>query len=112
MKTLKIKYGDEIPSNYTGIVELPSGTKVWYKNGLYHREDGPSFIYYNGEKEWWLAGKWIWDSSRSKIDLRNCIILSKETHPEYPTVQVLKYVNKNGIQEQIMIPGMEEWFIE
>jgi len=24
----------------------------------------------------------------------------------------LKYVNKNGIQEQIMIPGMEEWFIE
>jgi len=27
MNTIKIKYGDEIPSNYTGIVEFEDGEK-------------------------------------------------------------------------------------
>jgi len=112
MNTIKANTGYEIPSNYTGIVEFLSGSKWWYKNGKRHREDGPSFIYYNGEKEWWLDGKYIWNSSWDKLDLRNRIILSKEPHPLYVACQLFKYIDEYGIQEQIVIPGMEEWFIE
>ena len=31
-------------------------TKVWYRNGLKHRIDGPAVIRENGEKEYWLDG--------------------------------------------------------
>jgi len=113
MKTIKLKSGAGIvPENYTGIVELESGTKIWYKNGNLHREDGPAVVWINGNKSWYLDGKYIWYSEYNKLDFTNKIILSKEQHPEYPTVQVLKFVDDYGIQERIIIPGMEEWFIE
>ncbi len=112
MNTTKIETRFDIPSNYTGITELPSGTKVWYKNGLLHREDGPSFIYYNGDKEWWLAGKYIWDSAWNKLYLRTKIVCSKEQYREYPALRILTYIDEDGIKEQIIIPGMEEYIIE
>ncbi len=31
-----------------------AGTKRWYKDDLFHREDGPASEYPNGTKEWWL----------------------------------------------------------
>jgi len=114
MNIVKIKYWSEIPENYTGIVEESQyGNKYWVKeNRKLHREDGPAEIWLNNYKEWWLNGKYIWHSGRSKIFLKNKIILSKDLHPEYPTVQVLKYIDEYGIQERIIIPGMEKWFIE
>ncbi len=114
MKTIKIKYWSEIPENYNGIVEEPQyGYKHWVKEKRrIHREDGPAKYLQNSYKEWWLNGKYIWHSSRSKIDLKNKIILSKETHPDYPTIQVWKWVDEYGIKEQIVIPGMEECIIE
>ena len=33
-----------------------NGTEIWYKDGLYHREDGPAVIHSNGEKYWWVDG--------------------------------------------------------
>ena len=33
------------------------GTKFWYLNGKYHREDGPACEYAGGSKEWFLNGK-------------------------------------------------------
>ena len=30
------------------------GTKSWYLNGKYHREDGPACEYADGNKEWYL----------------------------------------------------------
>ena len=30
------------------------GTKVWYQNGNYHREDGPAFEGADGTKYWFL----------------------------------------------------------
>ena len=32
------------------------GTKIWYKNGKYHREDGPAFEYSDGKKIWHKDG--------------------------------------------------------
>lgn len=35
----------------------PSGTKTWWLNGEYHREDGPAIEYTNGDKYWFLNDK-------------------------------------------------------
>jgi len=34
----------------------PDGTKEWYLNGQYHREDGPAVEWPDGEKQWYLHG--------------------------------------------------------
>ena len=33
------------------------GTKRWWSNDKYHREDGPAIEYTDGSKEWYLNGK-------------------------------------------------------
>jgi hypothetical protein len=38
-------------------VEYSNGNKEWYKNGERHREDGPAIEYSNEYKEWWRNGK-------------------------------------------------------
>ena len=37
------------------------GTKFYYKNGEYHREDGPAIEYTNGVKYWYLNGKRLYN---------------------------------------------------
>ena len=45
MNIIKVQYGADIPDNFTGIVEYEDGDKKeWYKEGKYHREDGPAFF--------------------------------------------------------------------
>ena len=34
------------------------GTKFWYLDDKYHREDGPAIEYANGDKYWFLNGKY------------------------------------------------------
>ena len=34
-----------------------NGTKSWYLNGKYHREDGPAIEYADGSKSWYLNDK-------------------------------------------------------
>jgi len=38
-------------------IELANGEKRWYLNGKRHREDGPAIEYSNGAKCWYLNGK-------------------------------------------------------
>lgn len=38
-------------------VEDSNGTKGWFLNGEYHREDGPAIEYPNGIKWWYLNDK-------------------------------------------------------
>jgi len=111
MKTIKLKYSNEIPRDYTGIVEWENGDKIWLKDGKFHREDGPAYIRNDGYKYWDLDEKPIWDSD-DKLDLTNEILLSKEKHSEYPTIQIWKILNKDKVYEQIIIPGMEEYIQE
>ena len=33
------------------------GTKYWYINGKFHREDGPACEYADGNKKWFINGK-------------------------------------------------------
>ncbi len=44
----------------------PSGSKEWYLNGKYHREDGPAVERANGDKVWYLNGKKVLRSFLSK----------------------------------------------
>jgi hypothetical protein len=57
MKTIKIRDYSELPTDFTGIVEYTSGTKVWYWNGKRHRTDGPAIEHFDGTKQWYLNGK-------------------------------------------------------
>ena len=34
-----------------------AGSKFWYLNGQYHREDGPAIEFADGNKEWHLNGQ-------------------------------------------------------
>jgi len=111
MNMIKVKYSNEIPEDYTGVVRREDGTIFWFKGGKVHREDGPARIYNDVFKVWRLEGKFIWDSYK-KLDLTNEIILSKTKHPEYPTVQVWRILDSGKVYEQIIIPGMEEYILE
>jgi hypothetical protein len=42
--------------NFTGIVKWGNGDISHYKNGLYHREDGPARIFPDFYLEWWNEG--------------------------------------------------------
>jgi hypothetical protein len=57
MKTIKVRYHSEIPEGFTGVVRYPDGSKHWYLNGQYHREDGPAREWDDGSKEWCLNGQ-------------------------------------------------------
>ena len=39
------------------IENSPNGSKVWYLDGKFHREDGPAVEYPDGSKVWYLHGK-------------------------------------------------------
>ncbi len=112
MKTIKVNHWADVLIDFTGIVEWENEVRIWLKNGSRHREDGPAYIGLSGYKQWWLNGIFIWASNLDKLDLKKKIVLSKEKHPAYPTIQILKYIDEYRIQERIIIPGMEEWFIE
>ena len=111
MKIIKLKCEERIPKEYTGIIEWDDGDKIWLKNGIYHREDGPAVIYKKGYMSWYLDGKFLL-SSYGNLWLTNQILLSKEKHPEYPIVQVWKILDKDKVYEQFIIPGMEEFIKE
>ena len=57
MKYIKVNSFDEIPKNYTGIVEYTGGIKKWCMNGKIHREDGPAIEWSDGVKWWYLNDK-------------------------------------------------------
>ena len=58
LKKKRVKIREEVPENFTGIAEYPSGLKQWYKNGKLHREDGPAIEYADGTRLWFKNGKY------------------------------------------------------
>ena len=41
----------------TNPVNRPDGAQIWYKDGCYHREDGPAYIEHDGTEYWFLNGE-------------------------------------------------------
>ena|ERR1700691_4496560 len=60
MDILKLNSYNDLPKNYTGIVEYKNLTiycknpTIYYLNGLQHREDGPAIIYSGGKLEYYI----------------------------------------------------------
>jgi len=63
----------------------PNGSKWWYLNDEYHREDGPAIEYASGTKLWYLNGKEVsWEqvfrqAKTPEIELR--ILSAALTNP-------------------------------
>ncbi|RTK95515.1 MAG: hypothetical protein EKK64_06750 [Neisseriaceae bacterium] len=43
---------DDMPS-----IVFKNGTKIWFNEDKFHRENEPAIIYGNGDQEWWRKGK-------------------------------------------------------
>jgi hypothetical protein len=43
-------------SKKNGLVIEPNGAKLWYKDGVIHRDDGPAVEYIYGNKFWYKNG--------------------------------------------------------
>lgn len=121
VKIIKVSFYHEIPNNFTGIVEYPSQTKVWLKEGKRHREDGPAVIYSGGGNQWWIDGNWypftgpvyIQNSNGTFSNagttaeslIQTSIYLGKEKG-RY-NLEWLRFLTEEGIEEFPIIPGME-----
>ena len=90
------------PENYSGIVQFVNGTKIWYKNGKTHREDGPAWIDLNHFKRWTLEDNLIWNSDY-KLDQDNQLLLeSKEMYIVSKTISIKKQiVNKKWSDKEL-----------
>lgn len=113
MNIIKVKHTGEVPFNFTGIAEFTDGTKIWYKEGDYHREDGPAVVE-NSHRHWYLDGNKIFCSCDlgSIFCFKNKVVLSKETHELYPKIQKWKVLSKDEIYEVLTFPGLEGYILE
>jgi hypothetical protein len=100
MKVIKVNSRNEVPQNYTGIVECFDDTKYWILNGKLHREDGPAIEWANGDKEWYWNG---W--------------LHREDGPARESLKGSKWWFLNGKQHRENGPAVElfyghkEWYL-
>ena len=70
MKTIKVVFRQDVPEDFTGIVEFSDETRIWYKEGKVHRKDGPAKEWRDSHKEWYLE-----DIFYKRINLKDYIIL-------------------------------------
>ncbi len=121
MKTIKIKFWSEVPKNFTGIVECEN-SKCWFKEGKFHREDGPAREFYDGINLWykdgnvhredgpakeWPSGYKEWylkDQYYYEISLKNYIVL--DYYKGKYDLMWYKLLDKDKISEHPDIPGL------
>jgi hypothetical protein len=56
---MKLRKREIVLSGYTGCIKHDDGTKEWYQEGKYHKEDGPAIEYASGSKFWFIEDKII-----------------------------------------------------
>jgi len=56
MRKIGVHHQDQVPKNFTGIAEWYDGTKVWYRDGNWHRSGAPAIENKNGEEHWYQNG--------------------------------------------------------
>jgi hypothetical protein len=105
---------DDIPDDFTGIVESSNGDKQWLVNGLPHRVEGPAIEYANGTKNWFLNGEFLdeeeWKIKRLEL-ARHYENYGAETGP---TLKIKNYfdVPKNFIGSAISLNDRRRlWFL-
>ena len=62
MKTIKVKYWSvylkKHPDFNGCLINKNNNNTAWFKNGVYHRENGPALEYIDGHKKWCLNGEY------------------------------------------------------
>jgi len=129
MKIIKINYKNSIPNNFTGIAIFPDGRKCWYKEGKYHREDGPAIEsldgtkywykecelhringpaieYPNGTKEWWIENQFY--SPEKLLKLMNSSLFLRKEKGRY-NLKWLKFLTEEGIDDFPIILGIKQY---
>lgn len=67
------RYRNELlhSDNDSPAIIYQNGTKIWYKNGYIHRDNGPAIICSDGRKEWWKNGLRHRDDNLPAIEMAN-----------------------------------------
>ena len=99
MEVLKLKNGESRPDNFTGIIEFANGTKEWYKEGKYHRLDGPAIEWSDGGKAWYLE-----DENYRQVNLKDYVIL--DSYRGRYGIMWYKLLGVDKIIEYPNIPGL------
>ncbi len=93
---------DHNPPNFISSIKIKNfsdGSKVWLKDEIYHREDGPAVEYTSGRKSWYLEGKYY-----ERINLKNFVIL--DSYKGKYGLMWYKLLDKDEIIEYPDIPGL------
>jgi hypothetical protein len=115
-------------NSYCGLVQTLEGHKIWYNNGLYHRNNGrPAIILQDGTKEWYVNGKRHRDNGLPAIEhangLREWYVNDKRHRDnDLPAIEHTNgirewYVNgkrhrDNGLPAVEMCCGIKMWYVD
>lgn len=105
----KLKDGEKIPDNFTGIAINENQSEFYYKEGKLHREDGPAIVLIDGHKEWWVDGEvYAWLCVFTMIKDGIYIKTEKGSY----NLCWLTFLTEEGFEKFPLVPGMEttEWF--
>ena len=86
-------------------VERYSGTKEWWQNGLLHRLDGPALEFNNGSKFWFILNKKIQvkylDQQGTAVDIVLEDFVARVFQHEFDHVQGKVYLDRLESNEDI-----------
>ncbi len=51
----------------TDCIVAEDGTRFWYLNDEFHREDGPAIEYPDGSRRWYLNGRFLFGTGEIKL---------------------------------------------
>lgn len=128
MNIIKVTYVQDIPRNFTGQVKFKTGDVLFFKNGKYHKEDGPAFFskyrdkhwfkegkrhrldgpaieWNHGKKEWYIEGREYFPCEIMDY-FKQVLILEKEKGND--GLIWLKFLTDRGIEKYPIVSGMEE----
>ncbi len=101
MKTIEVNDWKQVPKNFTGVVKWSNGSKYWYKNGEWHREDGPAVERSDGTKCWYLENEAF---NYAQINMEDYVVL--DHYKGDCGVMWYKFLDKDRIFEYPDIPGL------
>lgn len=78
------------------------GTNVWFKNGLQHRDnDKPAVVYFTGTSEWWFNDKFHRKNGPALIEPGFCVSYFQNNKPHRTDGPAIELIN-----------GVKLWFID
>jgi hypothetical protein len=103
-KEITVKSLALIPGNFTGVANFPYG-KTWFKEGKWHRTDGATVEWTNGQREWYIENQ-CYSPYNLELLIKKSIFFGKEKG-KYG-LEWFRFLTERGIEEFPIISEMEE----